>query len=144
MGHEAVVAFKVGEDGARFSAGEDDGQLGRTADALDAIDKREFAIEHLLIKKENRAEGLVLSGGGDTALDREMAQEGGDLGFAHLGRMAFLVEEDEAPDPIEISLLGADAVALDAQVPAHAIEQLLPGRRGARRGGNGSDHAKDE
>jgi len=41
--------------------------------------------------------------------------------------MAFSVEEDEAADPIEVGLFGANAVMLDAQVPADAVEQL--GRR---------------
>ena len=50
--------------------------------------------------------------------------------------MAFIVEEDEAPNPIHISGFGPDAVMFDAQMPADAIEELW-GRSGRRGGGDG-------
>lgn len=124
MNHEAVVAFEMGKDGARFGTGEDDGELGRAADAFDPGDEGEFAVEHLTVKKEEGAEGLILGGGGDGAIDGEMTEEGGDLGFAHGAGMAFAVEEDEAANPIEIRLFGTDAVVFDAEVPADAVEEL--------------------
>ena len=46
-----------------------------------------------------------------------------DLGRAHLGGMALAVEEDEAPDPGDVGLLGAAAVVACAQGLAHAVEQ---------------------
>jgi hypothetical protein len=38
--------------------------------------------------------------------------------------VSLLVEKDVAPDPIDISLLGADAVMFDPQVPTDAVEEL--------------------
>ncbi len=61
---------------------------------------------------------------GDAAIDGEVTEEGGNLRFAQLLGVAFAMEEDEAANPIEIRLLGADAVMFDAQMPADTIEQL--------------------
>jgi hypothetical protein len=112
----------MGEKGAGFGAREDDGQFGRATDALDPGNVFELSIENLLVEKKKGAEGLILSGCSDAAFDGKMAQEQGNLGFAHLLRMPFAVEEDEASDPINVSLLGAEAVMPGAQMPADAIE----------------------
>ena len=103
VGHEAVVAFEVGEDGAGFGAGEDDGEFRRAGDAFDAGDEFEFPLEDLLVEEEEGAEGLVLGGGGDAAVDGEVAQEGGDFFFAEVGGVALSVEEDKAADPVGVS-----------------------------------------
>ena len=108
----------------RFVAGEDDGDSWRAGDALDLIHETELSLENLLIKKEQRAERLVLSGRGNVALDRKVSQERADLFFAHRVRMAFVVEDDETSNPIDVSLFGADAVMLNAQMPADAVEEL--------------------
>ena len=71
-----------------------------------------------------RAERLVLSGRGDVAIKCEVTQEIGDLFFAHLLRVTFIVEEDEPANPIDVGLFGANAVAFDAQVPADAVEEF--------------------
>jgi hypothetical protein len=47
-----------------------------------------------------------------------------DLFFTHFLRMAFAMEKNVTPDPVEIGLLGADAVVFDPQVPADAVEQF--------------------
>ena len=69
------------------------------------------------------------AGGGNIAINCKVAEESGNLFFAHLLRMTFFVEEDETANPIDVSLFSADAVAFDAQVPADAIEEF--GRRSA-------------
>jgi len=45
--------------------------------------------------------------------------------------MALAMEEDVAPDPRDVGLLGAAAVVAGVQSLAHAVEQ--PGLRGIRR-----------
>ena len=100
---------------AQASAGlKTTGSLAGRPDAFDPGDVIEFAVEHLLIKEEQRTEGLVLSRRGDVKIDVQVAEESGDLFFAHLLRVTFIVEEDEPANPINIGLFGADAVALDA------------------------------
>lgn len=82
VNHEAVVALKMGQDGAGFPAGEDHRKLRWSGDALDAGNEVQFAIENLGEEKEEGAKGLVLGGGGDVAVDGEMGKERGDFGFA--------------------------------------------------------------
>ena len=55
-------------------------------------------------------------------VDRQVREIGPDLFFAHCVWVAFIVEEDEAANPAEVSGFGADAVMLDAQMPADAVE----------------------
>lgn len=122
--HETVVAAEAGEDGARFATGEDNRQSSGAADAFDAGDEGKFAIEDLLVKEEEGVESLVLSGGGDVAVEIKVGKEGGDFFFAHFGGMAFALEEDEAADPVDVSAFGAKAITFDAEVPADAIEKF--------------------
>jgi hypothetical protein len=89
---------------------------------LGVVDEIELTFEDLLIKKEQSAEGLVLGGCSHLQIDGKMGKESGDFFFAHVGRVSLLMKEGEASNPIEVSLLGAEAVALDAQMPADAIE----------------------
>lgn len=123
MRHEPVIACQVRENGAGFSTSEDDRELRWAADTLHARDGLELPIEHLLVKEEQCAESLILSRSGDARIDREVAEELGDLLLTHFRRVALPMEENKALDPIDVRLLGADTVALHAQVPAHAVEQ---------------------
>jgi len=45
-----------------------------------------------------------------------------NLRLAHLARMAFVMKKDEAFDPVQTCLLGADAVMLQAQPLAQLIQ----------------------
>jgi hypothetical protein len=69
-----------------------------------------------------------------------MREKGGDLLLAHFEWMPLFVKENKAPDPVEISFLGANGVALDAQMPAHTIEQAWS--VGGRWWRGGSGHGK--
>ncbi len=75
---------------------------------------------------------LVLGGSGDVSLDREIGEELRDFFFTHGVGVAFLVEKDVAANPIEVGLLGADAVMFHPQVPARAIEKLRSRRGNSR------------
>ncbi len=122
FGQKAVVAFHLVEDGVGFGGSKDDRDFRRSRNALDFADKVEFSVEKLLIKEEKGAESLILGGRGDVAFNGEVGEEGGDFFFAHVGRMPFSVEEDVSANPIHVGLLGADAVVLDAEAPADAVE----------------------
>src|SRR5207248_6706812 len=122
--HQPVIAFKLAEDRAGFGRREHHWQLRRTRHAFDAVDEIQFPIEDLLIKKQQRAERLVLSRRGNISLNREMTQEIRNLLFAHLVWMSFFVKQNETARPVEVRFLGTDGVTLRAQKPANAIEQL--------------------
>lgn len=129
MGHKAIVTFEMSQDGSCFGFAEDDRDSSGTTNSLDTADKLKFAIEDMLVKKKKCTKGLVLSGGCHVEVKIEVAQKGGDLFFAHLLRVTLIVEENEAADPVDIGLFGANAVAFHAQVPTDTIQEF--GRRSA-------------
>jgi len=48
-------------------------------------------------------------------IDGEVGEEGFDFGAAHFVGVALVVEQDEASDPIHVSVFGADGVVFEAQ-----------------------------
>ena len=80
-------------------------------------------LQDLLLEKQQGREGLVLGGGADVAVDGQVGQELVDLGGPHRGRVADAVEEDEAPDPADVGVLGPGAVVPEADGLADAIQQ---------------------
>jgi hypothetical protein len=81
-------------------------------------------LEDLFIKKEQRAERLVLSRSSDVAIARQVREEFGDLFFGHIARMAFVVVKNEALDPIHVCLLGPNAVMSAANNVPDLVEQF--------------------
>jgi hypothetical protein len=120
--HQAIVAFEVREDSPYFAGRQHDGQLGRACDALDVVDEIEFSLKHLLIEKQECGESLVLRRSSDMLFSCEMGKEFGNFAFAHCAWMTFAMKKDVTPNPIHISLLGADRIVFYAQVPPNAVE----------------------
>ena len=115
--HEPWHAVEPLEDGADLVPRQHDGQMQGPLGADDVVEPRKLDAEHLAVEKEQGAQGLVLGGGRDLVVNGERGQEGGDLGCAHLGRVALAVEEDVPPDPVDVRLLGAAAVVAGADRP---------------------------
>jgi hypothetical protein len=57
-------------------------------------------------------------------LDGQMGQEGLHLASAHLPGMSLAVEEDEATNPIDIGLLGADGVVQQPELLPDLVEEF--------------------
>ena len=70
---------------------------------------------HVSIQEQDCAERLVLGGCSDLALVRQVGNESLHFVSCHVVGMALVVEEDEALDPVDISLLGAVGIVLHAQ-----------------------------
>src|SRR3989338_6526594 len=117
-------------------------QVLRALGAYDVVQPGQGDVEHVAVEEQERAERLVLGRGGDAALDRQRAQEAGDLGRSHLGRVALAVEEDVAADPRDVGLLGAPAVVTGTHGVAHAVEQPRFGRAGCAGLPHGCDRPK--
>jgi hypothetical protein len=56
-----------------------------------------------------------LGGGGNFVLDGEMGEEGFDFGYAHVLGMAFVVKEDETPDPLDVGFFGLVGVVFEPE-----------------------------
>jgi hypothetical protein len=112
--HEFVDAVQVVQEAADLVPGEDGGEalgpFGRGEE-----DGVNLFVEDFAVEEKNGAEGLVLGGGGDVPFHGQVGQEGLDFGGAHLGGVAFVVEEDEAAHPVHVGLFGAVGIMLEPQ-----------------------------
>lgn len=113
----------MGEEPFDFAAVEDGGEVYGAPGGGEVAQVQFFSAQHFLVEEEQGVEGLVLGGGGDVALDGEVVEIGDDFGLAHLFGVALAVEEDEPLGPVEVGLLGADAIVAAAEDVAHLAEQ---------------------
>ena len=89
------------------------------------IERIKFLAQHFAVEKEQRAEGLGLRGGSDMLLNGKVGEEGADFGHTHLAGMAFIVEENETFDPLNVALFGAVGIMLDTQGLAYLVEKFF-------------------
>ena len=54
----------------------------------------------------------------------QVRQVGSHFRFSHVGRVSFLVEEDEAPDPADVGLFGARAVVTESEGVANLVQEF--------------------
>lgn len=74
----------------------------------DGVDRAlQVFLEHVLVEEQQRAESLILRGSRDVPIHCQVGEVLLDLGRSHLLWVAFIVEEDEAPDPTDVGFLGA-------------------------------------
>ena len=81
------------------------------------------AFEYGVVEEQQGVQSLVLGGRRDVVVDREMGQKGRNLDFTHGLRMAMVMELNEAPYPVDIGLLGTDAVVTHAHGGAYTFEK---------------------
>jgi hypothetical protein len=106
-----------------FLAREHHRQSLRLLGALHVVQPRQFDLEHFSIQKQDRVQGLVLSRSGYAASNRKIAQKRRQLRGTHFAWMSFAMKEDEASHPVQISLLGTNAVMADANDLTNLVEQ---------------------
>lgn len=132
-------AVKLSEDAANFVARKDDREAPRPRRTLDLAEPRQLASEDLAVKEEQGGKRLVMGGGGDVTLVREVIQERLDLRRAQFVRVPPPVEMNEASHPGDVSLLRSIAVVAIANGLANPVEQAwwrgLPAVAGRLAGG---------
>jgi hypothetical protein len=57
-------------------------------------------------------------------IDGEMSEKVGDVPLAHFVWVPLVVKQNEAANPIDVGLFGANGIMFYAQVPAHPIQQF--------------------
>lgn len=72
-------------------------------------------VKYFAVKEEEGGEGLVLGRGGNIALGCQVGEESLDFRGAHFGRMALVVEKDEAADPVYVGFFGTVGVMFGPQ-----------------------------
>lgn len=81
--------------------------------------------QHVTVQEVIGIEGLVLGGGGDFLVYSQVGEEGFDLRCTHVPGMAFVVEEDETLDPVNVGLFCALGIVLTADGVGDLFQQLL-------------------
>jgi len=114
------------QDLLHFFFGQDGGQAFGLFGAQ-GVNGAQILVEYLVVEKEQRAEGLVLGGGGDIFFHGQVSEKGFHFGGAHLGRVAYIVEVDVAFDPIDVGFFGADGVVFEADGVADTFDKLSAG-----------------
>ena len=89
----------------------------------DAVKPRQLLAQHLFVKKQQRTLRLILRRRRHVTLAGEVAQEPLDMDGRQLRWVPLAKINDVAFNPIDIGLLGADLIVLDADAVAHLIEQ---------------------
>ena len=138
---EARRPTHTGQEPPHLVAAQDHGQTGGPPRPHEAFQPGDLEAQRLPVQEQQRRERLVLGGGRDVTFDGEVGQERVDLDVAHFPRMSPAVEEDEAPDPADVGILGARRVVPRSQRRAHEVEQARRAGFGCRCKQRGDLHA---
>jgi len=100
----------MSKDLFHLGAGQNHRELGRFFGSLDLLQPTDLVLEHFFIEEKQRAERLILGRSRDVHVSREVREEPRHFLFPHFSGMTFAMEKDEALNPIDVSLLGANAL----------------------------------
>jgi hypothetical protein len=100
-----------------------DGQSDRLLGAFNAVEPGQRGVQHLLVEEEDGALRLVLGRGCNLPWYGQIGQESFDVIGAEFRRMALAVKMDKSSNPVDIRVLGPNAVVLQAEAVADADEQ---------------------
>ena len=123
--HEVVLPVEAGEQRSHLGACEDDGEPLGAPGRFDAVEGGQRGVEDLAEEELECVAGDVLGAGGHVPLDGEVRQVGADLGGPESVGPCPAVEEEEAPDGAEVSVLGVDAEVSESERPADPVEEIV-------------------
>src|SRR5437667_4815914 len=92
---------------------------------LDVFNPAHLLFEDLLVKKQDRAEGLILGRGRHVTNSRQVRKKLCDLGCAHLVRMTQMMKPDKALDPVAIRSFRSQTVVFKAQNVERLVEKFF-------------------
>jgi hypothetical protein len=91
--------------------------------AIYVVEPVQILFQYFLIQKQDGGKRLILGRGRDLAGNGEIGKKGLDFPFAHFVRMALIVEKYEAPDPLNVGLLGSQTVVPDPNGGPDTVQQ---------------------
>jgi hypothetical protein len=133
LAEETEGRLKPVEQREDVAAREDVGEVVGALRAFEAFERGHLDLEDLAVEEDQRAQGLVLRRRCAATTDREVIEECGDLGGAHLARVTPVVEADELANPAEVRLLGARRVVQAADRGGDGFEEGHGGAPGGAR-----------
>ena len=83
----------------------------------------DLLIQNSLVEKRNRVQGLILGRGSHVSIDRQMTQKSLDFRLPHLPRMPPARKSNEAADPMDVRLLGPNAVMAKSDHPPGLVNE---------------------
>ena len=112
--------------GGDFFACHDHGDVDLLVGAHGIDAARQSMVEDALVEAHQGMHGLVLGGGSDVSMHRQVSQERLDLGFG--GEEVFArphaVETDESYDPLHRGSLSVNGVVVQTEHLSHFIEEF--------------------
>ncbi len=135
--HEGVRVLHAAEQALRLLRGEHGGQALGTPGAHDIVHPRQLTPRTSRYRNSDRGEGLILRGGSHPAVVGQRREERRHMRRAQLPRVTLAVEENEAPDPVAVGALRAQAVVAEADALADLVQQA-----GCRGRGCGTVHGR--
>jgi hypothetical protein len=90
-GYQVVCTRHLDNETLDLVSGQDGGQTFRFLSAQ-GVNGAQLLAEHLVVEEEEDGEDLILGRGSDMFFHSQVGEEGFDLGCAHLGGVAFVVE----------------------------------------------------
>jgi hypothetical protein len=124
-GGQALIALKLGEDGADLIAAKDDGKADGLLGAGYLVKLRDWTKKHLAEQEKQSRERLVLGGGAHLLANGELGEEGVDVPFGEGGGLASWMITKEARHPVAVGDEGPRAVMARFQGVAITLEQRL-------------------
>src|SRR5258708_18578192 len=121
--HQPSVPCETRKQALRLRGGEHRGNTGRFAHSLQALEPGKRQGQNLFIEEKQRRQGLVLGRGGHPAIPGQMVEKRRDLDRPQIPRVSLSMEVDEAPDPVKIGFLRAQAVVQAANRLPNLLQQ---------------------
>ena len=123
--HQQVHARELSQDLLHLGPGQPRGQAFGLlrADGVE-IQGIKFLAQHFAVEEQQRAERLSLRRSGDMLLGRQVYEESADFRHPHFTGVAFVMEENEAPNPLNVSFFGAEGIMFEAQRLPDQVQQF--------------------
>lgn len=117
-----MLALKPCQHATHLLNTEYDGQAPVAARVADLLQPGQIMAQHLGVEEQQSRQGLAVSRWRHRAVIGQVRQKGFHLRPAHLGRMPQPMKADEGLHPVDVGLLGAQAVMHQAQPFAQLVK----------------------
>ena len=123
VARELLLAVERVEQRMHLVMGQHRWQAALLARAADLGHPRQLLAQHLLVEEQQGRQRLAVRARRHLPVGRQPGEKGLDLGLRELGGVAQVVEADEGAHPVDVGVLGAQAVVQQADLLAKLIEQ---------------------
>ena len=121
--NQPIGALQPRQQRHHFGTRQHHRQAARRPRRLDVVEPGQLDLKHLAVKEQQRALGLVLGRCRHPPSHRQMGQKLADLGRPHVPRVALAKMPDKSFNPIQIGLLGTQAVVQKPDAAANLLQQ---------------------